>query len=176
MYQMSHPYRITDISASTWMRTGPPKSPRASQGRQTGNALKDSKSSFEVTNIGDSAELDRAADKLTAAILTAYEACCPVVHRKVKRDVSWWGKGLQEQKKEARRLQNKKKVNRVEFKRAITAYSKEIRRLKRKFFVRFTDEIIDTPVASRLIKVLCKEHSYGLETLIKADRSRMGVC
>jgi hypothetical protein len=46
--------------------------------------LSDSKRSYEVANIGDFAELDRAA----------YEACCPVVHRKVKRDVLWWGKGL----------------------------------------------------------------------------------
>jgi hypothetical protein len=37
--------------------------------------LTDYKNSFEVANIGDSAELDRAADKLTANILAAYEAC-----------------------------------------------------------------------------------------------------
>jgi hypothetical protein len=46
--------------------------------------------------------MDRAADKLTTVILSAYEACCPVVHRKVKRDVPWWGKGLDEQRREVR--------------------------------------------------------------------------
>jgi intergrase/recombinase len=97
-----------------------------------------------------------------------------VVHRKVKRDVPWWGKELQEQRREVRRLQNKKKVKRAEFKRALTAYSIEIRRLKRKSFVRFTEEIIDTRVASRLRKILSKEHSNGLGTFIKADGSHTG--
>jgi hypothetical protein len=131
--------------------------------------LSDSKNSFEVANIGDSAELDRPADKLTTPLLAAYEACCSVVHRKVKRDVPWWGKGLQEQRREVRRLQNKKKDNRAEFKRALTAYSKEIRRLKRKSFVRFSEEIIDTPVLSRLRKVRSKQHSNGLGTIINAE-------
>jgi hypothetical protein len=76
-----------------------------------------------------------------------------------KSDVSWWGN---------------KKVNRAEFKRALTAYSKEIRRLKRKSFARFSEEILDTPVASRLRKVLSKEHSNGFGPLIKADGSRTG--
>jgi hypothetical protein len=68
--------------------------------------LSDSKCSFEVANIGDSAVLDRSADNLIAAILGAYEACCSMVHRKVKRDVPWCGKGLQEQRREVRRLKN----------------------------------------------------------------------
>jgi hypothetical protein len=42
--------------------------------------LTDSKGSFEVANIDDYAEPDRAVDKLTTAILTAHEACCPLVH------------------------------------------------------------------------------------------------
>jgi hypothetical protein len=50
----------------------------------------------------------------------------------------------------------------------------EIRRLKRKTFVRFSEKIVDTPVASRLRKVLNKEHSNGLRSLIMADGSRTG--
>jgi hypothetical protein len=73
---------------------------------------------------------------------------------------------LQEQRREVRILQNKKKVNRGEFKLAQTAYNKKIRRLKRKSFVRFSEEIVDTSVASRLKKVFCKEHPNGLGTLI----------
>jgi hypothetical protein len=73
--------------------------PRKTNWKRFEELQNDFKSSFEVASIGDSAELDRAADKLTAAILAPYEACCPVVHRKVKR----------EQRSEVRRLQNKKK-------------------------------------------------------------------
>jgi ribosomal protein L30/L7E len=73
-----------------------------------------------------------------------------------------------------RRLQNKKKVNAAEIKHAPAAYSKEIRDLKRKSFVGFSEEIVDTPVALRLRKVLSKEHSNGLGTLINADGSRTG--
>jgi hypothetical protein len=61
--------------------------------------LSDSKSSFDVGNIGDSAGLDRAADKLTTAIFAAG-----------KKRLALVGKGLQEQTREVRRLQNKKKV------------------------------------------------------------------
>jgi hypothetical protein len=63
--------------------------PRKTNWKRSEELLSDSKSSIEVANIGDSAELNRAADKLTAAILAAYEACYPVVPRKVKRDVPW---------------------------------------------------------------------------------------
>jgi hypothetical protein len=52
-----------------------------------------------------------------------------------------------------------------------TAYSKEIRRRKIKSFVRFSEEVVDTPVASRLRKVLRKKHSNGLGSLIEADGS-----
>jgi hypothetical protein len=100
----------------------PTRIPRKTNWKRFEELLSDSKSSFDVANIGESAELVRAADKLTAAILAAYEACCP------------------EQRREVRRLQNKEKVERAEFKRALTAYSKEVRRLKRKPFVRFTEE------------------------------------
>jgi hypothetical protein len=48
-----------------------------------------------------------------------------VVHQKVKRDVPWWDQRLQEQRREVRRLKNKKKVIRAEFKRASTAYNKK---------------------------------------------------
>jgi hypothetical protein len=120
--------------------------PRKTNWKRFQELLTDFKSSFEVANIGDSAELDRAVD----------ETCYPVVHRKVKRDVPWWGKGLQEQRKEVRRLQNKIKVNRA----------------SEKAFVRFSEEIVDTPVASRLSKVLSKIHSNELGSLIKADKSR----
>jgi hypothetical protein len=82
----------------------PTRIPKKTNWKRFEELLKDSKSSFEVANVSDSAELDKAEDKLTAAILAAYEACCPVVHRKVKRDVLWWGKGLQEQRREARGL------------------------------------------------------------------------
>jgi hypothetical protein len=71
-------------------------------------------------------------------------------------------------------MQNKKKANRAEFKCALTTNSKEIQRLKRKSFVRFTEEIIYNSVASRLRKELNKKHSNGLGTLIKADGSRTG--
>jgi hypothetical protein len=59
---------------------------------------------FNMDADSDSAELDRAADKLTATILTAWETCCPVVHRKAKRVVPWWSKGLQEQRRVVGRL------------------------------------------------------------------------
>jgi hypothetical protein len=42
--------------------------------------------------------------------------------------------------------------------------------LKRKSFVKFSEEVKDTPTASRLRKVLSKDHTNGLGTLLQADR------
>jgi hypothetical protein len=47
-----------------------------------------------------------------------------------------------------------------------------VRRSKRKSFVKFSEEVKDTPTASRLRKVLSKDHTNGLGTLLRADGSR----
>jgi hypothetical protein len=47
-----------------------------------------------------------------------------------------------------------------------------VRRSKRKSFVKLSDEVKDTPAASRLRKVLSKDHTNGLGTLLRADGSR----
>lgn len=130
-----------------------------------------SKKDFETESINDSDELDKAADKLNAAILKAYETSCPLTHLKAKRDVPWWGKELEVMRKEVRKLENKK-GDRCKFKEALTEYNKAIRRLKRKSFRKFSEEIEDTPTAARLRKVLSKDHTNGIGTLRKVDGTR----
>jgi hypothetical protein len=49
-----------------------------------------SRKEFEINQINDSDELDRAAEKLNVAILNAYEASCPLTHFKVKQNMPWW--------------------------------------------------------------------------------------
>jgi hypothetical protein len=47
-----------------------------------------------------------------------------------------------------------------------------VRRSKRKSFVKFSEEVKDTPTVSRLRKVLSKDHTNGLGTFLRADGSR----
>jgi hypothetical protein len=51
-------------------------------------------------------------------------------------------------------------------------YHRMIRRLKRKSLVKFSEEIKDTSAASRLRKVLSKDYTNGLETLLRVYGSR----
>jgi hypothetical protein len=55
--------------------------------RQNTSLIKDSIHDLESFSLNNSEDLDRLADKTT--ILNAYEASCPIVHRKVKKDVPW---------------------------------------------------------------------------------------
>jgi hypothetical protein len=48
-----------------------------------------------------------------------------------------------------------------------------IRRLNTKSYAKFKKETKDTPVASRLKKVLSKDHTNGLGTLLSADELPM---
>jgi ribonuclease HI len=130
-----------------------------------------SQEDFVIERMENSDDLDIAADKLNAAIHKAYEDSCPATYLKANRNVPWWSRKLEKMRKEARRLENVEN-GREEFKAALTAYNKEIRRSKRRSWRRLSEEVKDTPAAARLRKILSKDHSNGIGTLRKADGSR----
>jgi hypothetical protein len=82
----------------------PTRIPRKTDWRQYTRLIKDSIHDLESFSLNYSEDLDRLADKFKTTILNAYEASCPIVHRKVKNDVPWWEKELEDQRKEVRRL------------------------------------------------------------------------
>jgi hypothetical protein len=67
-----------------------------------------------------------------------------------------------------------KKEERAKFKATLTTYNKAIRRLKRKSFVRFSEEILETSAAAGLRKILSKDHTNGLGSLRRVDRTLTG--
>jgi Endonuclease-reverse transcriptase len=105
--------------------------------------LRASKTDFTIEKINNSTDMDKAAKKLNSVILAVYEASCPITYRKVKKDVPWLEKELENLRKKVRRLENKKR-ERATSKATLTTYNKAIRRLKRKSFVRFNEEIVDS--------------------------------
>jgi ribonuclease HI len=122
-------------------------------------------------NINDTIDLDEHAEKLTSAVIQAFQEGCPVRTRKAKRKVPWWNDKLEKMRRDLRRLSNhaRDSENRQRYKQALTDYNKEIRRSKRSSWRNFCDEVSDLPAASRIKKILCKDHSNGIGTLKKAD-------
>jgi hypothetical protein len=129
-----------------------------------------------VTNINDSIELDEYAEMLTNAISQSFQEGCPVRTRKAKRGVPWWNEKLEKMRRDLRRLSNRARdsENRQHFKQALTDYNKEIRRSKRNSWRNFCEELSDLPAASRIKKILCKDHSNGIGTLKKNDGTYTG--
>ena len=103
---------------------------------------------------------------------------CPLRSRRIKRDVPWWNETLEKLRKQARNQANKAKSSddpeekarlKAAHKAALTEYNKEIRKSKRKSWKGFCEEIKDLPTASRIRKVLSKEHTCGIGSLKKSD-------
>jgi hypothetical protein len=123
-------------------------------------------------DIKDSADLDEAAEFVEWAIIHAYEASCPELTRSSKRDVPWWNPKLDRMRSFVRSLQNKRTAGgRAMFKRALTAYNKEVRSSKRRSWKNFCAEVGNLTAVSKLRKVLSKGHSNGLGTLRRSDGS-----
>ena len=121
---------------------------------------------FNVS-IENKSDLDRFAEELSSKIVGAYEAACPLMRRKTKRDVPWWNTRLERLRKRVRRLStiSRRTGDRTAFKAALTDYNKEIRRSKRKSWRSFCGEIADTNTASRIRKIVSKDHSNGVGSL-----------
>jgi hypothetical protein len=100
--------------------------PKKTDWRQNTSLIKDLIHNLESFNRNNSEDLDRLADKFKKTILNAYEASCPIVHRKVKKDVPWWEKKHEDLLKEVRKLENNKRNDREAFKTALTTYNKII--------------------------------------------------
>lgn len=124
--------------------------------------------------IKSSIDLEEQNRMIKEAIMDSYHKACPVT-RKSNWKNPWWTKALERTKKEVRRLYNTSKRSEEDkntYLKALTDYNKDIRKAKRESFRRFTEEINELPVATRLTKALGKDHSNGIGTLMRPDGSR----
>lgn len=122
-------------------------------------------------DISDVQQLDELAQKLTDKMNQAFYACCPLKEKNSDRDVPWWNNTLEKLRKDARKKFNIAKLTGEweAYVKALTLYNKELRKSKRKHWRSFCESIEKTPDASKLQKVLSKDHSNGLGNLRKTD-------
>lgn len=118
--------------------------------------------------------LDEAAETLRRRIISAYEGSCEPRGPKTTRDVPWWNASLAKLRRKARSLYNKWSTSRrledkTAYRKAMTEYCKQLREAKRRSWRAFCQEVVDTPTAARLHKVLAKEHCNGIGELKKGD-------
>ena len=70
--------------------------------------LTESISEFQII-VKNKNDLDSAAKNIAENILSAYGNSCPVKRRRLKRDIPWWNKRLDDMRKKVRRLSNRKR-------------------------------------------------------------------
>lgn len=127
--------------------------------------------SSNCIKIRTPSELENEVENIQARITDAYNANCPLIERKVCRDVPWWNKNLEQLRKESRRMFNQAKntQNWEAYRAALTKYNAELRKAKSESKRRFCEGIQTMPEAIRLQKALEKDHTNGLGQLRKED-------
>lgn len=114
-------------------------------------------------------QLEEASRMVTNKIIQAYYESCPQRERSSNRKVPWWNNALQKMRRKVRKLFNRAKATSDwgQYRKALTEYSTEIRKSKRRHWRFMCENIQYTSEAARLQKVLSKEHSNGLGNVKK---------
>lgn len=112
-------------------------------------------------------EVDLAVDKLQHAILQSYYNNCTVSRTTTRNIVPWWSKELTTLRCKCRKLFNKaKKTGEWDvYRSALTEYNKAVRLAKIKSWQTYCDSIDDISATSKLVKLMSKDKSCGLNTV-----------
>ena len=124
----------------------------------------------KINNIQD---LNNLALKLQMTLIESYKTSCLESIRKTNRNVPWWNANLESLRKKSRKLFNKAKTTGdwESYKSATRLYNKEIKKAKLKSWDKFCENMNDIPSASRLHKILAKNHANKIGSLIKPDHT-----
>lgn len=116
-------------------------------------------------------DLEQDTEKVTKAIMEAFESSCPVTTERSKKDAPWWNRHLSKMRSQVRHLFNtaKNDGNWQGYTEVLTLYNKEIRKARRQHFRTFCEEIADTPTAARLHKAMAKGGTNPVMALKKPD-------
>ncbi|XP_044745139.1 uncharacterized protein LOC123307003 [Coccinella septempunctata] len=116
-------------------------------------------------------DLERLANSIGQAIVSAYHENCPLRKKSDNRKVSWWNSKLEKLRKEVR-----KKFNRAKsagewevYRQILTLYNKEVRKAKRESWENFCSSIEDAASGTRLHKILSREPSLTLGSVKRSD-------
>ncbi|GJQ68737.1 hypothetical protein Trydic_g17269 [Trypoxylus dichotomus] len=99
--------------------------------------------------------IELLAESLQSAIITSYEASCPVKMTSTNRYTPWWTRVLSELRTATRKLYNKCKKSGSwdEYKASLTRYNRALRKAKRDSWKKFCQEFEAVPECSRIRKV-----------------------
>ena len=116
-------------------------------------------------------DLENEVDHITEVITSSYENSCPLITKNREREVRWWNRNLSKMRTKTRTLFNKAKRdgNWQLYTESLTAYSKEIRKAKRRSFRSFCEDISETPAAARLHRALAKDKTETAVSLKRSD-------
>ena len=132
----------------------------------------DSEVSELKTEIRSNTELDRLVFDLNNCIIKSYEASCKEQTRKQKTSKSWFTPQLAKLRKEVNKLWNRqKKVKEAvkEYKEKLTKYNNERKLAKEKSWLSFCENLSSISSASRIHKVISKDHTNRMGTLKKEN-------
>ncbi|GJQ85082.1 hypothetical protein Trydic_g15241 [Trypoxylus dichotomus] len=121
----------------------------------------------------DRTNIELLAESLQSAIITSYEASCPVKIRSTNRDTPSWTRELSELRTATRKLYKcKKSGSWDEYKASLTRYNRALRKAKRDSWKKFRQELETVPECSRIRKVLAREKPSRIGTLSKSDGTK----
>lgn len=125
-----------------------------------------------------SEELDKANDDLTKAIVDAYEASCPLINPKPWNRGRLWSGEVNKLKRELRKAWNRagkvnarQEANRKAYREKLREYNQAREDLKRKSKEKFFEEANSIPAYARIHKLLAKDSTAQVGSLLKPDGS-----
>ena len=134
-------------------------------------------------NIRDSEELDKSIDDFNRILMECYYETCPETSLSSNRNNRWWNNDLTEMKKRLRReyrnAEREDKRSRHErgsnersdifkkFHELQAEYKEAIKRAKSQSWKRTLDELNDASATSKMYKLLSKEHTNPIGSLLK---------
>lgn len=124
--------------------------------------------------ISNRNNLDFRVGQLSASMIQAFEANCPMTKVNGSPTLTWWNGDIERKRKETRRLYNKmkrsgSKTDKEAYRRARNLYTQTIRVERQASYRRFTTEIETLPEALRLQKCLKKNSRIANGPLCKPD-------
>ena len=133
------------------------------------------KSSQLPNSIESPEDIELAATLITDILVSTYEECSEITVNKVRK-VPWWNKELAAMRKTVRRAFNKANSLDLwtEYRAERNRYNKMIKTAKNNSWRSFCGDLEDIPETARIHKLLTKDGSNGVGTLLRTDGTHTG--
>ena len=123
--------------------------------------------------IRNEEQLDQSVDKFTKILVDCYQATNKEKELCTNTENDWWSENLNDVKKNVRKLQRKciksKSSDLKPYKTALNEYNKAIDTAKANSYKKTMSDLNTIPTTSRMHKLLSKDHSNIMGTVLKQD-------